>query len=308
MNYSKINNYLGYTFYANDISQLDESASSMIGRIEALLMNNNDLKNNWENAWSNIQKVVNKYGSENISFHFPFDDADYINDLFVQERLIESIERSDELGLRCVVIHANQRYLIGEWKKKNLNVLREIFLEKLYKIVDTAKGNTIVCLENMPPIGNLYDDADPLFIFPKDFENLDHEQIKIVFDINHYFNSVTTMKAVRKDKRLLDYLPNVFLDAEYLDFKDIIDNIFHWHFSAFDHITDPIKKISCNEGVLPDCSESVDTSLYREASKIIIDANDKKCNSVIFEVKDIDYSKRTNVKRMAEWFNKNEEQ
>jgi hypothetical protein len=300
----EIAKYLGYTFYALDDTQMDSKANKAIGRIEAILFNRQDLQDaNWFKAWENIKKAVEIYGRNNVSFHFPVDDCDYISNKFVRSRLIEAINRSADLGLRLVVLHANQRLLLDEWKNIDVNSMRINFINELYNIIDKTDESIVIGLENMPPIGNCNDDADPLFIFPLDFKNIDHPRIKITFDINHYFNVVATMKEAKNNRRLKEKMPSFCEDCDYMDFEKIKDKIAHWHFSGFDNIANPLTSQISREGCCPWESKKVSEHEFRKAAQFIIENNKiHDARSVIFEVQDKDYSHRINVLKTANWF------
>ncbi|MBD7912891.1 TIM barrel protein [Clostridium cibarium] len=303
-NMEDIAKYLGYTFYAPDDTQMDSKARKAIGRIEAILFSRQDLEDtNWSIAWKNIKKASKIYGENNVSFHFPVDDCDYIYDKFVRSRLIEAINRSADLGLRLVVLHANQRLLLDEWKNVDVSSMRINFINELYNIVDKTDKGMVIGLENMPPIGNRNDDADPLFIFPSDFKDIDHPRIKITFDINHYFNVVATMEEAKNNRSLKEKMPSFYGDCDYMDFQKIQDKIIHWHFSGFDNIANPLSNQICREGCCPWESKKVREDKFKEAARFIIENNkvdDER--SVIFEVQDKDYSHRINVLKTANWF------
>lgn len=301
---NEIEKYLGYTFYALDATQMDKKVQNTIGRIEAILFNREDLRQeHWDKAWENIKKAVNMYGNYNVSFHFPVNESDYINDVFVRNRLIEALKRGADLGIRLIVLHSNQRLLLDEWKNINIQKKRSHFINELYNIVNKADKNIIVGLENMPPIGNLNDDAEPLFLFPSDFKSIDHPQIKITFDINHFFNVIATMKTACNDKAFKNKLPIYSDDCDFFDFEQIKDKIVHWHFSGFHTIANPIINQITKEGCCPWESRVVEEDKYAKAAKFIIENNKiENQKSVIFEVEDCNYSNRINVLKTVDWF------
>lgn len=52
----------------------------------------------------------------------------------------------------------------------------------------------------MLPIGNIFDDADSVILFPYDIKGKSTEKLKFTWDIGHYFNVVKTMDYVQKNE------------------------------------------------------------------------------------------------------------
>lgn len=143
-------NVWGFTFYALDLEQIPLQFIKMFGKAEAILFSDNDLKTeNWNKVWENISKVASIMGSENISFHFPMDNCDYINNSFIAERLIDAVKRANEIGIKKIVIHPNLRYTIKEWTYIDREKMKKILFDFIKRI---DKGKVLLCLENMPPI------------------------------------------------------------------------------------------------------------------------------------------------------------
>lgn len=290
------NNVWGFTFYALDLKQIPIQLIEKFGKAEAILFSDNDLKSeNWNKVWGNISKVVNIMGSENVSFHFPMDNCDYINNEFIKEKLIDSINKANKIGIKKIVIHPNLRYKISEWNYINREKMKEILYDFI-KNIDT--GDVLLCLENMPPIGNKYDDADSAILFPNDINN----EINYTWDICHYFNVVKTMAETHNNSSWKTVLTEI-KECNYLDFKEKIQNIKHFHFSAFEKIANPFIKQECKEGVLP-FQSCVDESYYKKALQIIYKDAIKKDKSIIFEIAENNYYERKNIIKMLEWAKK----
>lgn len=292
-------NVFGFSFYALDRAQATEDLINGFGKVEAILFSRDDLSDEkWEIAWKNIKEMVDIKGKENVSFHFPMDNCDYVNDNFVRNRLEDAVRRANKLGIKKIVIHPNLRYQISEWKYIDRNKMRDI----LYEIVSNIKSDkTLLCIENMPPIGNKYDDGDSAIIFMDDLTN----GCNYTLDICHYFNVVETMKKNDKEKAWKEVLAEIKV-CDYFDFLDKLNYIKHFHFSAFREIANPFENQVCIEGILPNDS-CVDEDIYKLAMKIIYEdavSNDK---SIIFEISEEDYTNRKNIFKMLEWAKKNVE-
>lgn len=292
-------NVFGFSFYALDRAQATENLINSFGKVEAILFSIEDLLDeNWEIAWKNIKEMVDIKGKENVSFHFPMDNCDYVNDNFVRNRLEDAVRKANKLGIKKIVIHPNLRYQVSEWKYIDRNKMRDI----LYEIVSNIKSDkTLLCIENMPPIGNKYDDGDSAVIFMDDLE----KNYNYTLDICHYFNVVETMKKTNNEKAWKEVLAEIKV-CDYFDFLDKLKYIKHFHFSAFREIANPFENQICIEGVLPNDS-CVDEDIYKLAMKIIYEdavSNDK---SIIFEISEEDYTNRKNIFKMLEWAKKNVE-
>lgn len=292
-------NVFGFSFYALDEKQVSEKLIKQFKKAEAILFSNEDLKEEkWNLAWINIEKIAKMIGSENVSFHFPMDECDYVNNEFVKMRLLDSIERANKLGINKIVVHPNLRYMIDEWK----NIDRLDLQRKLYQtILELTKKNnysTILCVENMPPIGNKFDDADSAILFIDDFI----EGINYTFDICHYYNVVKTMEQTKNKKEWTNVLAEI-KNCDYYDFINKMNSIKHYHFSAFNNIANPFIREECIEGILPNQS-IVDEEKYAKAMKIIYNDCVENNKSIIFEISEKDYSNRENIFKMLEWAKK----
>lgn len=297
-----INKILGFSFYAVCMDQVNDEMCRLFGKAEAALFSREDLqRDRWNKAWENIKKICDKLGSENVSFHFPMNDCSLIDDDFVFERLLESGEKVNELNIKKIILHSNCQTELSKWSLIKMNKMKKAVIEKL-KIINWP--NVKLCLENMPPIGNLCDDADVLFVFVSDFDEIIRNNIGITWDINHYFNTVATMKNAEEDMALKSSLPR-FQTCDYFDFESILSKIDHWHFSAFKTIANPITNKTCIEGCTVKECEDVPESIFRQALKAII--ADSMCNqkSIILEIAERNYTNRNNIYKMREWINEN---
>ena len=245
-----IDSRLGFSFYALDLEQVSQKLISNFNKAEAIIFSINDLLGNKiEKIRANIDILGKIIGHKNISFHFPMNDCDYVNDTNVFNYLKLCIEMCDDLGLKTLTIHPNIKYLLNEWHGKNIDYLKNKLFDRLYLATEFSKGLTL-CLENMPPIGNRCDDADALILFDSDVKNMSTDKLKFTWDICHYFNVVETMEKSKIDDDFRKVLPR-YKECFHMDYLNIIDEIHHWHFSAFDVIANPLTNQFCNEGIIP---------------------------------------------------------
>lgn len=286
-----INSRLGFSFYALDLKQVSQKLIFNFNKAEAIIFSINDLTGNKiEKIRANIDVLGKIMGHKNISFHFPMNDCDYVNDTNIFNYLKLCIEMCDDLGLKILTIHPNIKYLLNEWYGKDVDYLKCKLFDKLYLATESSK-ELILCLENMPPIGNKCDDADALILFDSDVKNKSTDKLKFTWDICHYFNVVETMAKSKIDSTFRKVLPR-YKECFHMDYLNIIDEIHHWHLSAFDMIANPLTKQFCNEGIIPNDYH------YIEGFKSILT---KSKGNIILEIKEDDYINRTNIYLMKKW-------
>lgn len=289
-------NVFGFSFYALDEKQVTDDLIWNFGKAEAILFSNEDLESSkWEKVWRNIENVCNKIGSENVSFHFPMDNCNYVNNQYIRERLVDALNKANDLGIKKIVIHPNMRYAIKEWQYINRSKMQDLLYKTILEITSSNKTDTILCLENMPPIGNKYDDGDSAVLFMEDL----NKQINYTLDICHYFNVVKTMKEAQRKKEWREILAEI-KKCDYFDFSNKLDNIKHFHFSAFEYIANPFMNQICIEGVLPNQS-IIDEQIYAKAMKIIYSNAVENDKSIIFEISEENYYKRKQIFKMLAW-------
>jgi hypothetical protein len=264
--------------------------------VEGVIFNRADLESEtWRAVWRNMENASKLYGGESVSFHFPVNDSNYVEDLFVRGRVKEALQRATDLNLRAVVVHSNRIEKLP-WISQNLPHMRREVVDTLEEIRENVKGKTYLTLENMPVMDNWGIEIDPLFVFPSDFKDLIN--VKVIWDICHYTNSLANMSEVIAGHQNPLYYPNI-QDKQPLDFLEIKDRIVHWHFSAFKGIANPETKSVCHEGVLPKDAE-LGSSLYAKCLKAIKDVASPE-DHMVFEIQERDYINRTNIKEMIAW-------
>ncbi|MBA4310665.1 MAG: hypothetical protein C0425_10070 [Chlorobiaceae bacterium] len=269
--------------------------------VEAVLFNYRDLEDdNWLPVWKTIEKLVPIFGAQNLTFHFPVNNSDYVDNCFVKNKLIEALSRATDLNLSGIVVHSNRIRNISEWSTINLMSERNKVLDTLAHIRNRVQSKTWLALENMPVMDNYGKEIDPLFVFPQDFKNIPFD-LGIVWDFCHYTNSMAAVDAVREGKQKKIYYPN-YQETFLEDFLSLQNKIKHIHFSAFYNLSNPDTEEICCEGVLPKES-TMGEPIYKQAVKLIkrIERPDMH---VVFEVQEQDYTQRQNAVSIIDWFKK----
>ncbi len=286
------------SFLATSIDQLPSPKQYDQDAVEAIVFDREDLElAQWNLIWENIEKAVKIYGGEQVSFHFPINDCNFVKDRFVRERLIEGLRRATDLNLRGVVIHPNQTEP-ELWSHVDFPAKRIQVVDVLLEIREKIKGKTWLGLENMPVLDNDLKTMDPLFVFPCDFLILAETNIKVVWDVCHFAKTLAHVAEVVDGKQNLKYYPNIRQVGE-LDFLSIRDLIVHWHFSAFLGIANPEKGTVSEEGVHP-VKSTIGESLYKKILKNILETSSED-EHMVFEIQEKDYASRIEVKETIKW-------
>lgn len=287
-------------FLASQLQQLPSRGDYINDCVEAILFNRRDLESpHWEQSWLNIQKAASLYGPAQVTFHFPVNDSDYTQDLFVRQKLQEAFTRACDLGLQGVVVHSNRIRLIAEWSTLHLPTEREKVLETLENISRLATTNTTwLALENMPIMDNYAIEIDPLFVYPEDFQSLMNTKTKVIWDVCHFSNTQANVEKVFSGGFDRKSYPNL-KKIHPLDFLQIQERIVHWHFSAFLGVADPSISQTCKEGVLP--SESTLGEAYYQTVLQAIAQIARPSQHVVFEIQELDYTNRMETRRMLQW-------
>ncbi|MCH9608822.1 MAG: hypothetical protein S4CHLAM45_07340 [Chlamydiales bacterium] len=285
-------------FLAKDETQLIPPGILGNEAVEAVLFDRADL-DDWEGAWKTIKKATKFYGHENVSFHFPVNDSDYVADPFVAHRLKEALQRATDLGLHGVVVHSNRIRLLEEWPTIDVKNWQQQVADKLIAIRAAVSGNTWLALENMPIMDNYGIEIDPLFVFPSDFHILKETSVGVIWDLCHFTSTLANLQALKAGRQKKEHYPNI-QEVDLLDFVEISDQIVHWHFSAFQGVANPQTGEQCKEGVLPSKSELGEEIYATCISKVM---QLEKPAHLVFEIQEDDYSVRTNALEMIRWAN-----
>ncbi len=284
-------------FLATDIEQLPFLRQYDHDAVEAILFKREDLKEDrWDLSWRNIEQAVKIYGGEQVSFHFPIKDSQYVEDPFVFARLLESLQRASDLNLRGVVVHSNQLEPLP-WTHVDMPLKRAQVIEALLTIREKVKGNSFIALENMPVMDNSVL-IDPLFAFPVDFAGLMGTEVKIIWDVCHFTNTIANIAEVMEGKQKALYYPNI-QQVDYLDFLSISSQIIHWHFSAFKGVANPETGSTCKEGVHPSKSDFGELIYRKSLGKILECAPQDQ--HIVFEIQEENYLSRVETEKTIKW-------
>jgi len=226
--------------------------------------------------------------------HFPTDNADYLNDEFINIAI--------KYNASGITVHANQFINVVEFQSYNLLDNKKRIIEFFNMLDEEIKGTDIYRIKNLPIFGNLGDAFDPIFIYPRDFTdlvNLEVSNAGITWDIYHW--SITYLTRLGISKLLRQE------EIEYKDFHkylSLMDHIKHFHFSSFKHLTIPYSEVSCFGGENP-VNESIDESLLHETLLKLKNNTLDKNIGIVFEVQETDYTNRKRSWETLNWFHKN---
>ncbi len=285
-------------FLATSIEQLPTLQQYGQAAVEAILFDREELGGDlWTLVWKNIEKATQIYGGEQVSFHFPINRCNFVNDPFIRDRLIEALKRATDFDLRGIVIHSNQ-IEPDLWHDVDLRAKKEQVVESLIDIRAKVNGKTWLGLENMPVIECNTETMDPLFIFPCDFEVLRVTDIKVVWDICHFAKTLFNVAEVLSGKQDIRYYPNM-RDVDQMDFLSIRDMIVHWHFSAFMGVANPEQGIKSEEGRQPFDSTAGESLYIKILEKILATSSPEE--HMVFEIQEEDYCSRVEVQKTIKW-------
>ena len=286
------------SFLATDSRQLPKPGAYGNNAVEAVIFQREHLDDAWKSAWDNTAKAVSLYGNRFVTFHFPMNDCDFVDNPEIFQRLCEAYRRASDLGLSGLVVHSNKIKTVKEWNRLDIVEERLKVVDALMKVCSKVETKgTWLGLENMPLIGNEGYELDPLFCFAEDFKVLPDE-ISIVWDVCHAVSSIMYTKLLDESSdfsglRLRPARPKDF------DFKIALPSIRHWHFASFRGVNNPVRGTSCFEGVLP--SEGTpDPKIFEDILGIIKSSSATDTN-VNFEVQENDYSNRRRGPEIIEW-------
>lgn len=268
--------------------------------LEGNIFNGNDLLHeyNWEIIEGNIKLINQQLPNRLFSIHFPTDNADYLNSKINRQMLHRFIDLAIKYKILVVVLHSNYIQTLSEFSVGDLSKTRDkflLFFQKLnYSIRDK---NIIICIENMPVIGNNGDDFDSVFIFPEDFSKFNFSKIKVVWDLGHWFFTYKSLQLLK------NYSTRVRVDeVKVSDFFKIQNLIYHMQFSSFKGFTFPQTDSICKEGETPKKGIVEEKLITEILQKINVQFKDM---TMTLEIKDTDYTDRQNLYSTIRWIKKN---
>lgn len=291
---------LSISYLGPDSSQIPPAETYGNNGVEAFLIERDHLVGDeWLQSWKNILTASRIYGPENVTFHFPVNNSDYVEDPFVRARVLEGYQRACDNGLAGFIIHSNRTRDRDDWVQFDQAAERERVISILASVRDSQETNaTWLALENMPFVGNHGGETDPLFSAVEDFEGLP-PNIGIVWDVCHAKGSEQYIAALKEGR-----LPSTIFARSYtgLTFDPVrLSNIAHWHFAASKGLNNPDTGETCFEGVLPSEADVPETIYSDELKKIVRVTGE--ASAINFEVQEADYRSRQRAPAIIAWAN-----
>ncbi|AUZ27891.1 TIM barrel protein [Bacillus cabrialesii] len=235
-----------------------------------------------------------------LTLHFPTDNADYVHEAHIKDRLLHFAELADVYGAKGITVHANQFMSVEEFQGYDLEGNRRKIIEFFAAFDDELKGTDIwIGVENLPIIGNLGEDFDPIFIYPEDFEELTQlglKHIGITWDLCHWaitYQTHLSSSLMFRDEKLRY--------PDFFQFLSLKDSIKHYHFSSFRQLAFPHGDVRCFEGRHP-AEGTIDEPLLRQAAEMLKEIHRGDGTGIVFEVMEEDYTQRKESWRTLEWF------
>lgn len=291
-------------FFGLDSKQIDLKWVEQGYGLEANIFDGESLHDkSYTTKFSDVLSFVQTLNPSLLTLHFPTDNADYLSSEFIKKQLYEFINLAIKYNAAGITVHANQFMNIAEFQKYNLIDNRKRIIEFFKMIDEEIKGTNIwIGVENLPIIGNLGDDFDPIFVYPEDFNdlvNLDLSNVGITWDICHW--SITYLTRLGISKLLRQE------EIEYKDFHkyiNLMNHIKHLHFSSFKHLTIPYSEVRCFEGESP-TNGSINENLLHETLLKVNNQVSSRNIGIVFEVQETDYTNRVKSWETLNWFQKN---
>lgn len=242
-----------------------------------------------KNQFSKLLKNTARSGTVR-AFHFPVENADYLESKVLNKLLYKSIKVIGENKVPYLILHSNHIRLIGEFDHKKLPQIRQKYFD-FYKTLGkfAQRQNVTVCIENLPIIGNKGNDFDSIFVFPNDFNSLPKTGIKIAWDLGHWAYTCNTFRVMSKKIKSLPKDHPAFLNFPELK------NITHFHFSSFKKLG----PLECVEGITPQSGDFNENALAK-ACRMIHEWPQEI--GMTLEIKEKNYYKRTNLAKTIDWF------
>lgn len=248
----------------------------------------------WDLIEDNLLKVNKTYPKKLYSLHFPTDNANYLKDPTCKKNLFRFLDLAVEHKVQVVVLHSNFIQPITEFDVSLLKDIRKEFVSFFSEIDKYLKGkNILVAIENLPIIGNLGDDFDSVFVFPKDFQDVNFKNVKVVWDLCHWaftYYSLNLLKHYSKHVSVTH--------PDLLAFKILGNKIVHIHFGSFTGLAHPNTN-NFSEGSTPEEGDFPE-ELMIKMIKAVQEINSSV--GITFEIKEDDYTKRENLVKALEWF------
>lgn len=296
---------LSIPFLATDVAQLDRGLLAEGHGVEATLFRGEDVMD--DDRWALVRRnlrAVAALSPPSLTFHFPVEDADWVADAAVRDRLLEALDVVGELGFHGVVLHSNRIASHEVWRARDLERERDALGGALAALARRVESSSLwVGLENMPVTGNDAVDLDPLLVYPEDFAGLCGGPVGVTWDVCHYAYTTYVGESIAAGSldHADDYphlrLPVRATGATQLVPSTLHGQLRHAHLSAFTGIADRRRRTTCTEGELPGAGP-VGEQRYADALLALRAAS---VRAVTLEVQEVDYTRRRRAPEMVAW-------
>lgn len=289
---------LRLTFDGLRSSQIETRWARELGGLEAYVFDGGDIgcEDQWRVLGQNLRHAFD-VGARRLTLHFPTENANWVADQGVYDRLRRFCDLAAEVGALGVVLHANQFVSLADWPTFDLPGTRARVVEKVAEL-DAYLGDSPIWIgiENMPIIGAQGIDFDSVFVRPADFAplaELGSQRVGVTWDVCHWAVSYSTLSAVARLEQRAEPVGPFELPA--LPVK-------HLHFASFAGHAMPTWPDQCLEGVPPQNGD-IAPELLAGMLAAALDAAAAEGGEVgvVFEVQEDDYEDRKNCWATYEW-------
>lgn len=269
------------------------------GRVsEAVCFDRDDILDvdNWNLLCANLRFAA-QHGP--VTFHFPVNNASYVEDPAVQNQLWRVFDLMHDLGALGLVLHSNMTERVEHWTPTTVKSTKSRFHEFLQVLSSRGNGRSYwIGLENMPIMGNAFDELDPVLIYPSDFRQVAQHGLEVTWDLCHYsYTKAVTRQLLTTDTTDRRYYPHLQSCVTNDQLLEIRGSLVHAHLGAFRGVADRHGG-RCKEGVLP-TESSLGEEGYRQ-DWIFFTSHFPEL-TVSLEVNEVDYLKRVRFPAMLTW-------
>jgi sugar phosphate isomerase/epimerase len=289
---------LRLTFDGLRRGQIDTRWARELGGLEAYVFDGDDIadEDQWRTLGENLRHASD-LGARALTLHFPTENADWVADRAVYDRLRRFCDLAAETGARGVVLHANQFVSLADWPTFDLPGTRARVVDRVAELDEYLGDSPIwIGIENLPVIGAQGIDFDSVFVRPADFDplaELGSDRVGVTWDVCHWAVTYSTLTAMARLEQRPDPVSAFELPA--LPVK-------HVHFASFSGHAMPTWPDQCLEGV-PPLAGDISPDLLAGMLAAALDAatGDGGETGVVFEVQESDYESRKNCWATYDW-------
>jgi hypothetical protein len=234
-------------FWGLDAKQVDRLWVAAGFGLEAILFDGTELE-----GLNRLEQTLSNLTADNpLTLHFPMNNADYLRDRMVRDKLYAFLDLAHRLSARGVVLHSNCYVLVEDLASYDMNATRECLLSFLHDLDCRLTGSGLwVGVENMPLMGDLGDDVDAVFVYPCDFAHFCFRNIGVTVDIAHWMGALATTRRARELRVSAALLPPLH-EYEPMDIRTLAPNVRHLHLSAVEGVALPFRRGELTTGLVP---------------------------------------------------------